>query len=149
MIARSTNAEFLNSVINHESVKPWVSLGFKQQWDTTTLLANPANIFMANEHGGFLLIANGDGLYELHTQFLPEGRGAQLLKDAREALEYFFTRTDGIAIRTFITDDNKAAKRMARWLKFIPVESGVMAGFSGVYYLLTIKQWVQEIRACQ
>lgn len=145
----STDAVFLNRVINDPSVKPWVSLGFKQQLDVTALLSNSKNIFLANEFGGFLLIHRAPGMYELHTQFLPEGRGSTALKAARDALEYLFVKTDCLAIMTFIQNDNRAAARLARWVRFRPVEDAMVAGFEGKNYLLTIKQWVQETRSCQ
>ena len=146
---RSTDAEFLNRVINDESVKPWVSLGFKDHLDTTELLKNPDNLFMANEYGGFVFINEGRGCYQLHTQFLPDGRGFKALEAAKETAAYFFTKTDGVAIRTFIQDENVAARRLARWMKFEPVEHATLNGFSGTYYLLTIKQWVMEMMLCQ
>lgn len=141
---RSTDSQFLNRVVNDPSVKPWVSLGVSGYLDMTPAVSNPENIFLADEYGGTLFVKTGNGIYDLHTQFLPEGRGKHVREFAVEALRYMFVDTDCIAITTFIQDENLSAQRMALWCGFKPMQVAELLGKDGMIYSLTIKQWVQE-----
>jgi hypothetical protein len=149
MIHPSTDADFLNRVINHPSVHPWVSLGLKGDLDISALVADPANVFLANEWGGFLLVRKADYVYELHTQFLPAGRGRPALDAGREGCAYMFTRTDCLRMDTYIQIDNVAAKRYARMVGFREWGRVTMYGHPCYYYVLTLKEWARRLDLCQ
>jgi hypothetical protein len=111
VIRRSFDPTLLNAVANHPEVRPW--LGGDGEIDFTPLLDNAANVALVNEHGGWLQVYLDHGLYEVHSQFLPEGRG-DLVADMRAALRYMFTQTDCIELVTRVPDGNLAAKGLAR-----------------------------------
>lgn len=148
MIKRSNDVAFLNHLLNHESIKPWVALGV-DRLDATTVIASGA-IFLATDLGGFLVVPSGRGMYDVHTQFLPEGRGKHALEAAKEALRYMFVQTDALALSTFVTDGNAAARHFTLLNHFVPFQDMQYFGQAGVQYLLTIKQWVtKELDTCQ
>src|SRR5687768_12316560 len=103
-LQRSTDAAFLNQVVDNPEVSRWM-LGFEPPYDLSPLVANPDNIFLANEHGGFLFLKQEQYTYGVHTQFLPEGRGNSLPL-ARDAAFWMFTQSDALAIETYVPVDN-------------------------------------------
>jgi hypothetical protein len=148
-IERSTDAAFLNRVVNDPSVFEAVALGGKEPINLEAAVLDEGNVFLRNEHGGFLFMNLGDGIYDVHTQFLPDGRGLAALISAGDAARYMFVETDCLAIRTFVAHSNKAAKRLTKWMKFEPIDTATLMGVPGVVYLLTLKRWAQEFQVCQ
>lgn len=140
------DVQFLNRVINDPSVHPHVSYGL-DRIDLAQVLADEQNLFIANEHGGFLFVRDGD-VYEVHTQFLPEGRGPQLLSAAREAAAYIFTRTGAIGIRTMI-GDNQPAEALALAVGFQPWGEAAVNGHPVTVFMLTIKEWAKRLDICR
>lgn len=112
MIRRTMDARFLNTVANHPDVRPW--LGGVGAIDYQPLLNDSKNVALVNEHGGWLLHCLGPGRYEVHSQFLPEGRGPQIVADARAGLRWMFTATDAIEFVTKVPMANRAAAGLAR-----------------------------------
>ena len=149
MIAPSKDAAFLNAVVNHPAVHPYVSLGIKGELDMTASVADPDNIFLANEFGGFLLIAKPDFVYELHTQFLPEGRGKIAYEAGREGCAYMFTKTDCLRMDTYIQIGHPHVERYARSIGFKQWGETVINGCSCRYYVLTLKEWARKLDLCQ
>lgn len=138
----SRDADFLNRVVNHPSVFPWVSLGQEGPLDLSPVLDLESTVFLADETGGFLFVDCGGGLYEVHTQFLPEGRGHGVLKKAREAARYMFTRTPCLAVKTFVAYGNDAAHKLTLAMGFDEVGEMEILGKPGRLFLLTVKGWV-------
>ncbi len=103
------DSQFLNRVVNDPSVFPFVSYGQAYPMDTSALLADERNLFLANEYGGFLFVAKGGGEYEVHTQFLPEGR-AMAMEAGREALAFIFTMTDCKCVMTYVDRANRKTR---------------------------------------
>lgn len=144
-LARSTDAVLLNRVVNHPEVSRWM-LGFKPPYDLSPLVQDPANIFLANEHGGFLFIKQEQYTYGVHTQFLPEGRGNSLSL-ARDAAFWMFTQSDALAIETYVPADNVAALKLTLAMGFSHwLDTEVNARPCGIY-VLTLKQWAKSL--CQ
>jgi len=143
-LKRSNDAEFLNRVVNDPSVHPFVSFG-RGPIDLTAVVNNHDNVFLANEHGGFLYVSHGD-TFEVHTQFLPEGRGDTATL-ARESLFYMFTQTPCVRIDTLIPPFNKTAKRLAEAVGMKSVAQAEVFGFPVTVYMLTIKEWARSL-AC-
>jgi len=149
MIAPSRDAAFLNRVVNHPAVHPYVSMGLKGDLDITALVEDPRNVFLANEWGGFLLIAKGEFIYELHTQFLPGGRGKLAYEAGRDGCAYMFTRTDCLRIDTYIQKGHKATERYARSVGFRQWGETELHGHPCYYYVLTLKEWARGLDLCQ
>ena len=145
MLSRSTDAAQLNSVLNHPEVSRWM-LGLQPPFDCTQVLSNPDNIYLATEYGGFLFIKEEGRAYDVHTQFLPEGRGNSLAL-ARDAAFWMFTRSDAMAISTYVPHDNPAALALTVSMGFERMPDIEVNGVSCSYHLLTIKQWARSL--CQ
>ncbi len=103
---------FLNAVANDPTVRPHI--GGEGPVDLTDKLANPANIALQNARGGFLFEKIDVGLYELHTMFLPVGRGRHVIEAAAEAARYMFTTTDAVELITKLPATNRRADFMVR-----------------------------------
>lgn len=109
MIERHTTAAWLNTVINHAAVRPWVAPG-DERIDLTEAVSDARNILLMGEHGGCLFIEIGPGIYEVHTQVLPAGRGAWTRALSEACAHYLFTRTPAYEIVTRVPEGHVAAK---------------------------------------
>jgi hypothetical protein len=110
MIARTCNPDFLNTVVNHDEVRPW--LGGEGVLNIAPQALDPNNYVLTCDQGGFILMRHEPGIYEVHSQFLPGNRAAPI-RAMREAMEYMFTRTDCETLVSQVPDDNKAAAGIA------------------------------------
>ena len=140
-VRRSFDGEFLNRVVNDPAVLPYVSLGLVETLDMRPFVADERNYFLANEWGGFLLLNEGDGVYDLHSQFLPQGRGIAVLQAAADAQRFMFTETDCMAVKTFCPQGNPAAKALARRGGFTKIGPVEILGIAGDMYILTRHDW--------
>lgn len=113
MIRRTMDSALLNRVINDPSVRPHV-VADDGIVDVTTVVQNPDNYALVTEHGGFILIRHEPGVYEVHSQFLPEGRGKHAVAAMREGFRYMFANTDCLEIVTKVCDDNLPADSFAK-----------------------------------
>lgn len=129
ILKRTMDAAFLNSVAAHPEVKPYV--GPLSADGLTQALLNSAHVALQGDLGGFIGIKLADSIYECHSLFLPEGRGAYSLDAMREGLRYLFTRTDCMKVVTKVPEGNKAALGAARTM-----------GFSNAFVLE--RGWLQE-----
>jgi hypothetical protein len=111
MIRRTFDPRLLNAVVNHPEVRPYV--GGEGVLDLTDLIANPVNFALVTQGGGFLLINQGEGIYEVHSQFLPEAR-RNTRKAMKAGFDYMFTRTDCERVTTQVPDSNLAAQALAK-----------------------------------
>jgi len=110
MIMRTMNAAIFNEVCNHPEVRPW--LGGEGLIDTAPVLDNPGNYGLFGEGGGFILVAGPAASYEVHSQFVPEGR-KHSFEAMRAGMDYMFTRTNALQLTTFLPDNNPAARGLA------------------------------------
>lgn len=115
-IERQFDAVLINRVLNHPEVFPWVSIPGLESFDMSPYAGLPDFYILAREEGGFMFAPLGDGVYEVHTQFLPKTRG--VLRDAQQAAEYMFTQTDCVEIRTFVPHGNERAKKLTEAMGF-------------------------------
>lgn len=145
-VRREFAAERLNAVVNHPDVRPWVG-GGTGLLDLSQVVADQRNILLMGEGGGFLFIQQEPGIYEVHSQFLPEHRGKNVIRAGHDAARYMFTRTDCIEIRSKVPDGNSAALGFARLMgweyQFSRPKAWETGGdLVGVrYYAKTISQW--------
>ena len=143
MLTRVFDDVKLMQVIRDPSVWPHVTLG--HDIDISLIASDPANVMLVNDHGGFGFIKIDEGLYEQHTAFLPAGRGKAALEAGKEALEYLYTRTDCIAIRSFVVIENKAARGYARKLGFLEIDDCEIKGHPAKALLMTVKDWAKSL----
>lgn len=116
-LEREFGHSFLNLVCNHPSVFPWVSTKGLDYIDTSYLVLNRENVLLTNEVAAFILVYEGDGVYELHTQILPKGRNATQ-KHVADMMEYMFTCTPCETIKTYVPQSNRAAAKAAKLAGF-------------------------------
>lgn len=141
MIKRVYTADFINSVINHPSVKEGAEV--KDILDVSGIVANLRNFVLVNEFGGFLVIKLMDGLYECHTQFLPEGRGQAAIDAVNQACHYMFTKTDCTRI---VTKVNVNARVTRIFTSSFFRRRGVVGDH--YYYSLDIEDWIERSPEC-
>ncbi len=143
------DAKRLNVIVNHPEVYPWVRGFHKSALDLTEALAQGNKICLLGKHGGLLFHLLQPGLYEVHTQILPEGRGAWALDCVRACLLWMFSRTDAVEIITRCPHGNLAAKAMARSVglkhQFTNPQGWVMddKAVPSDIYSLTIQDWMR------
>lgn len=112
MIQRSFDADRINELVNHPSIRPHIGGDPEAPLDLTAAVNDSANIFLLGEHGGFAFTWSAPHVYEVHTFVLPEGRGAwaaTLAKTARSAMtdmwgaKHLWTRVhpDAANVRAF------------------------------------------------
>lgn len=112
-IARHYDAARVNAVLNHSSVRPYVAPLGEGGIDVSAAVANPNNVLLMGEHGGCLMVQLVAGIYEVHTQVLPEGRGAWTV-EMLEAVQYWmFTRTNCVEGVTRVPQGHQAARAAA------------------------------------
>lgn len=150
MIERIFDAEGINAVCNHPSVRPWLG-GGTGALDFTPVLADTKNVLLGIEGGGVLFHFQEPTIYEAHTQFVPEVRGAEALKATLDAIEWMFLRTDCMEILTKAPHDNKAAERWAKFaggkLRFERYDCWESASGESVgigFYGLTLTEWTER-----
>lgn len=147
-VCREFSAENINRVINHPAVRPWVGAPAGQYVDVSPLVANLSNFLLMGQGGGVLFQCIEPGLYEAHTQFLPEFRGKGAVAVVNDALRYMFTRTDAVEIVTKVPAGNVGALGLVRAIhgqKLFDREKAWLTADGLVdvsYYSLTIMAWV-------
>lgn len=136
---RTLDPAYLNEVANHPQVRPW--LKGEGTADLTPVISDPVNIALQYEGGGWLLRNLGACVYEVHSMFVPEVRGAKVKANLVDALEYVFLQTDAVKLVTQLPEGNLAARALAR-----------IAGFRqwfGEYHVLHIEDWIQASYTCE
>lgn len=110
LVWREFNAKHINEVINHPVVRPDVADLGEGTLDISSVVANNSNVLLMGEFGGCLCFCVQAGLYEVHTQVLPEGRGKWALDFVRAGMHWMFTHTDAVEITTRVPRSHRAAK---------------------------------------
>ncbi len=108
MISREFFAGRANAIINHDDVREHVSFDDTEfPMDLGPIVESEANVLLMAERGGFLFVPKReDGqAYELHTFFLKDGRGRELVEAAHEAFEWMFLETPARRLYTYTPDD--------------------------------------------
>jgi len=142
----SRDSAFLNRIINDPSVFPFVSFGRKYPMDVNVVFRDRRNMFLTNEHGGFLFLFKGDGTYEVHTQFLPEGRGRMAMEAAKEASAFMFATVGCKLLTTYVENSNRRTRIFAIKAGFRKVGEVELNGFQFDEFHCTREEWG---RTCQ
>lgn len=112
-IERHFDAHKLNEIANHPDVLKWVGAG-AESLDASEIAKDLANYVLMTDRGGVFYHAHGDGIYEAHSQYLPEARGQEALRTTLESIEYMFSRTDCEQIISAVPKGNFAAAALAK-----------------------------------
>ena len=143
----SSAAKHLAEVWNHPDVLPWIAFGFEKDLtaENAQKLLDSGALYFQNEHGGFVMIPKEHGIYDVHTQFRPEGRGKEAFELADKVkCVMFVDNPKCLALRTFVALDNPRAYWFARRNGFVDISSSIEQGRDGRTLLLTIKKWVKD-----
>ncbi|WP_213775121.1 hypothetical protein [Bradyrhizobium sp. dw_78] len=149
MIERHLTADRLNEIVNDPSVYPWVRGACDAPLDLAPLLSDKRHVCLLGEFGGCVFVQHQPGLYEVHTQMLPGGRGQWALDTVNECLRWMFTRTDAVEIWTRCPRGNLAARALARAISG-QHEMDLQRGWvkdgeviPAAIFSLTLQQWMK------
>mgnify|MGYP001608696796 CR=1 FL=1 len=143
------DARKLNLIVNHPDVYPWVRGPAQGELDITPAFERGDVLCLLAEHGGILFQMLQPGLYEAHTQVLPEGRGAWAVRCVSACLHWLFTHTDAIEVVTKCPEGNLASKGLARAIhgryQFTNPKGWVMDDkpIPADIYSLTVQDWMR------
>jgi len=112
-LERHIRADRINRILNHPQVRPWVADSGEGVIDITPAVSDQRNYLLMGEHGGIMFFHLMPGLYECHTQVLPEGRGRWATQLTAACANYMFTETDCVEILTRIPHGHDAPKMLA------------------------------------
>lgn len=150
MIARHTDAHFLNEIANDPDVRPWLGAPELGTLDLTPIVADERNHVLLGSAGGFVCLFLMEGIYECHALFRRGTRPEAARAVARAGAEWMFCRTPCIEILTRIPDGHIATKTLAREIGFRAIFSGGWEVFGGKsrpvdVYRLGIDDWLAAI----
>lgn len=109
---RDFSARRLNEIVNHPEVRPWVADPSEGVLDLTAAARNRDNVLLMGEHGCCLCFKLMPGLYEVHTQILPEGRGRWALAFVKAGATWMFENTDAFEVVTRVPHGHPAARTL-------------------------------------
>lgn len=152
-LKRSLDPAPFNEIANHPEVRPWLG-GADGPLDLSAVVCNPSNVCFLSEVGGFIAHKLMDARYEVHSLFLPEGRGGLAIECAREGLAFMFCATDCTELVTKCPDGNGAALGLARLSGFQEQFRRERAWASGAdrvgvsYQALSLQRWIARDAEC-
>lgn len=109
-IDRAYDAARFNQILNDPAVRPWVADAQEGTLDVSPAVANRNNILLMGDHGGCMFFALQVGLFEVHTAFLPSGRGEWSRNFLWGVGLWMFTRTHAVEILTRVPHGHLAAR---------------------------------------
>lgn len=118
--------------------------------DLTESIADQRNVLLIAEGGAIVFFCLEPGVYEVHTNFLPDHRGKHALSASLAAYRWMFTNTDCMVILTRIPVPNLAADVWARVAGFTlefrrnkiwPTDTGLV---DMKFYALRYDDWVRQ-----
>jgi hypothetical protein len=110
---RATDAVRLNEIVNNETVRPFVR-GAPGPLDLSQVVADQNNVVLVGEHGAIVFQHHQPGLFEAHSQCLPEGRGAWMVLFTRACIHWMMTRVFAVDLMTRVPRGNVAAKVLTK-----------------------------------
>lgn len=143
--------EFLQSVIDHPQVRPWLSPDGFGELPLAQVFHE--GIGLEFETGGFFFHRLGDGIYEVHTLFLPGTKNA--FECCQAVAHYMFCGTDCVRIVTKVPADNVPAWRLTEKMGFTQDYVRPQAYNRGgqlhdvKHYALTMDLWARGQRSPQ
>lgn len=147
-ITVATDAIRVNEIMNHPAVNPWIAEDSAGPIDMAWKMTRPDVVtVLLGEFGAFTAYRLLPGVYEFHTQILPEGRGKWGFSFFRAGLEWIFTRTDAYEVFTRVPETHlaavKAARLMGLRLDFKEDTTFLYRGqdVSSLIYSMRIQEW--------
>jgi hypothetical protein len=138
MLERTFDYEKFDAVINHPSVLPFVNMGFENLPSCAPLVQDQRNVCLMNEHGGFMFLQFAPDQYDVHTMFLPSGRGKKALHAALEAKQIMFNDYHARRLVTFVPHDNDAARHLAEAAGFVMDRESQCMGIDGITMVMEV-----------
>lgn len=147
---RDYTAERLNKIANHPAVFPFIAMkGQEAGLDLSPLINNLNNIALLCPDGGIMALTVEQGIYEIHTQFTGELRGAAMIKLVRDMISELFLNSPAVELVTQIPVSNPAALGLVRAIsgRFEFSRENAWIGLDGIptavdYYALRWNDWV-------
>lgn len=114
-VRRETTAERINAILNNEVVRPWVADASDGVLDVTPKVSDQNNFLLMGEgnFGAVFFLKLMPGIYEAHTQVVPEARGGWTKQLTEACVHWMFTRTDAYEILTRVPEGHIAARAAA------------------------------------
>ena len=148
-VRRTFDAVEVNLILNHPEVLPWVTSD-NNKLDAGNFIADKTNYALMADGGCFLCNWLGGLVYEVHTNFLPDARGQNAVRAARDGLFYMFITTPCMEVVTRVPVDNVAAdiftRKMGFGLEFMRdagwKRNGAMVAVK--YYALRYHEWMKK-----
>lgn len=147
-IKREKDASRINAILNHPEVRPWVAEMDRGVLDLTSAVENERNILLSGEYGACMFFKLLPGVYEVHTQTLPEGRGKWAKQFIEQALSWMFIRTDCYEVITRVPKAHAAARNMTLFVgaryEFTRENSDIFQGkrTDVEIYAIRIQDWI-------
>lgn len=140
---RSTDVVAFAKLLAHPEVAPHVWLDRLTPQRLCELINDEKNYLLCSKNAALFFHWQEPGVYELHTQALPEGRGKEVKNLALEAIDFMFCSTDCMELLTKVELTNHRAALGAHIIGFtaefeIP-RTPPMHG-----YALRFEQWVAK-----
>jgi hypothetical protein len=136
MVKREFDAEYINAVVNDPAVKDGAKI--VEIADLALVASDARNFILVYDGGGFVIINRNDGVYEVHTQALKEGRGRTLRNAITEAMEFMFFQTDCVRLLTKAWKDNPASIALSN--HYFNCKGDTEENY---YYELLYRDWVE------
>lgn len=111
-LEREFSAKRINEVLNHPEVRPSIADG-NGPVDITEQVRDPKNVLLMGKFGGCFCYQLAPGIYEVHTQVLPEGRGPWALAFVKAGSHFMFTKTDAVEIVTRVPHGHGTARTLS------------------------------------
>lgn len=118
LIWRSTDPAEVNAIFNDTDVHQAVGVPGCGPLDASTLLMLPGTVVIMARGGVVMFVADDPGIYNVHTAFLKEHRGAHAIECSLAAYRYMFTNTDCMVLQTMVPTFNRAADWACRRVGF-------------------------------
>jgi hypothetical protein len=114
-VERTFAIDRVNEILNHPTILPAITIpGFAGPIDAMELVLDSHNFFMMAPGGCIAFCRDEPGIYEVHTNFLPEYRGRNALRSSIAAYRWMFTHTDCMILQTRVPAFNVAADLFCR-----------------------------------
>lgn len=153
MITRTVDATRINALLNDPTIRPTAG-PISGVTDLTAFVRDTANVCFVTPHGAILYAWKQPCVYEVHSLFLPDGRGIESQTATSDAIDFMFTQTDCTEIQTRFAMSNHGALGLTRAMgfekRFIRQRAWEDAdGWQDVcYWALPIERWALGNAAC-
>jgi hypothetical protein len=137
VLERTLDPARVNAVANHPAVIHSIDLGRNLDYlDASDVVLDERNVCLFEEHGGFVCVQEEGNSFDVHTLFVPEGRGPRVAALARTAARILFCDYGAVRLTTFVPEGNRQAYILAKRVGFNDAYRGELYGQPGTFMLL-------------